>query len=259
MTEADVLALAHLPAAAFFAVLLISRIGCALMLLPGFGEAELPMRVRAGLTVVLAALVGPVVVSKLPQPPTDIATTAAIVFGEAAVGLWLGWLSRLLLMALPMAGQIIASVSGLANVLQPDPSLGPQTSVLSRMLGLAAVPALFATGLWALPLAALAGSYQVFQPGNVLPAGDAADVVVGGLGESFALALRLAAPFIVASTVWHAGLAVLGRLVPNLQIFFMATPGQILGGLLLLGLLGTSLMHVWQERVAAAMAVLPGL
>jgi flagellar biosynthetic protein FliR len=54
-------------------------------------------------------------------------------------------------------------------------------------------------------------------------------------------------------------LAVLGRLVPNLQIFFMATPGQILGGLLLLGLLGTSLMHVWQERVAAAMAVLPGL
>jgi flagellar biosynthetic protein FliR len=63
----------------------------------------------------------------------------------------------------------------------------------------------------------------------------------------------------VASTLWHAALAVLGRLVPNLQIFFMASPGQILGGLLLLGLLGTSLMHVWQEQTAAAMAVLPGL
>jgi flagellar biosynthetic protein FliR len=255
----DALALARLPQFAFIAVLLLARIGCAMMLLPGFGEAELPMVARAALAVALAALIGPVVAPLMPPAPVDVLHTAAMVLGEAVTGLWFGWLTRLLLLVLPMAGQIIASVIGLANVLQPDPALGAQTSVLSRLLGLAAVPVVFAAGLHALPLEALAGSYRLIAPGTLLPAGDAAASIVAGVSEAFALALRLAAPFILAGTLWHVALAVIGRLVPNLQLFFMASPGQIVGGLALLGLLGTALIGTWREHAVAALAALPGV
>jgi flagellar biosynthetic protein FliR len=137
--------------------------------------------------------------------------------------------------------------------------LGAQTSALSRLLGLAAVPAIFASGLHTLPLFALVGSYKLFPPGVVLPSGDALTLVLDGVAGSFGLAMRLAAPFILAGTLWHVALAIMNRLVPNLQLFFMAAPGQIFGGLVMLGLLGTALMAVWQEHVAAALAALPGL
>ena len=93
----------------------------------------------------------------------------------------------------------------------------------------------------------------------MLPPSDTTELVLRGVSEAFALALKLAAPFVLAGTIWHVALAVLSRLVPNLQIFFVASPGQICGGLVLLGLLGTTLLSVWQEHVAAALAMLPGL
>jgi flagellar biosynthetic protein FliR len=259
MNEADALLIARLPAVAFAVVLLVARIGCACMALPGYGEAEMPMSVRAALAVALVALTGPVVMDLMPLPPTGPAQVAAMVAGEAITGLWFGWLARLLLMALPIAGQMIASLIGLANVLQPDPALGPQTSALSRMLGLAAPVAVFASGLHTMPLVALVGTYRLIPPGSMLPPADTARMVVHGVSEAFALALRLSAPFLLAGTVWHAALAVLGRLVPNLQIFFMASPGQIIGGVLLLGLLATALLGAWHEQAAAGLAALPGM
>lgn len=83
--------------------------------------------------------------------------------------------------------------------------------------------------------------------------------MVGAVSACFALALRLAAPFVLASIVWYVALALLGRLVPNLQVFFLASPAQLLGGLALLATLGTALLAAWQETARAAFRLLPGL
>ncbi len=258
MSDLDALAVARLPGLAFIAMLLIARIGCACMLLPGFGEAQLPSIVRAGLVLALVALVGPVVAPLMPAPPAEPWAATAMVLAEVVTGLWLGWLARLLLLALPMAGQIIASVIGLTNVLQPDPALGPQTSVLSSLLGLAAPVAVLVAGLHTLPLEALVGSYRLIPPGTMLPPGDTAESVIRAVSGSFALALRLAAPFILSGLLWQVALAVLSRLVPNLQVFFLSSPGQICGGVILLALLSTALMGTWQEVAEAGLTALPG-
>ena len=50
-----------LPGEAFALVLVLARIGCACMLLPGIGEAELPATVRAGFAIALSALLLPIV------------------------------------------------------------------------------------------------------------------------------------------------------------------------------------------------------
>jgi flagellar biosynthetic protein FliR len=92
-----------------------------------------------------------------------------------------------------------------------------------------------------------------------LPAADTADQVTRALAEAFALALRLASPFVLAHLVWQTGLGVLSRLVPQLQVFFVAMPGQIVMGVLLLGLLATTLLAAWQDYAQAHFAALPGL
>lgn len=259
MSADDAAFLARLPGWAFAVGLLIARIGSACMLLPGIGEAALPSTIRAGFTLALVAVLLPVVAPLIPPAPDDVWRGLGMVGAEIVTGLWLGWITRLLLLALPVAGQIAADMIGISNVLQPDPALGPQTAALSQALELAGPVLLLATGLYRLPLAALAGSYQLIPPGTLLPVSDTAEQVTGAVSESFALALQLASPFLLAGIVWQVALGLLARLVPQLQVYFAALPGQILGGVVLLGLLGTALLAAWQAHVQTAFAVLPGL
>ena len=72
------------------------------------------------------------------------------------------------------------------------------------------------------------------------------------------LAVRLAAPFLVAGLLWQAALGLLARLVPQLQVFTLAMPGQILGGLALLGILASFMLALWQDGARDAFALLPG-
>ena len=251
--------LTQLPAWAFGFMLLLARTGCACMLLPGIGELELPATIRAGFAIALTVVLLPVLAPLIPPAPADVGRTIAMLVAEIVTGLWFGWLTRLLLLSLPIAGQIIASVLGQTNVLQPDPMLGPQTAVLSILLARAATVAVLATGMHALPFIALAGSYDLIPPGALLPAADTAGQVVGALGDAFALALRLAAPFVLAHLVWQTGLGVLSRLVPQLHVYFAAMPGQILLGFLLFGLLAATLIGVWEDDVRTHFASLPGM
>lgn len=253
----DAALLAALPGMAFAFVLVLARAGLAVMLLPGLGDAEVPMPVRAGLAAALAAVLLPAVLPDVPPAPDDPFRALSMVAAELLAGGVLGWMARMAVLALPVAGGIVSYMLGLSSVLQSDPQLG-QTAALGRLFGLAASVFVLATGLYALPLQALAGSYRLVPPGTLPAPADTVQLATGAVAESFGLALRLAAPFIVASVVWQAGLALLAKLAPQLQVFTAAAPGQILGGLLLLALVFGALLDAWGEGVRATFLSLPG-
>lgn len=244
---------------AFAFVLVLGRIGAAMTLLPGLGEAAPPAMLRAGLAVGITALLLPGIMPLIPHQPAALPTVAGMIAAEVVTGLWLGWLARLLVLALPIAGQFIAFMLGVSNVLVTDPELGAQSSALEQLFSLAAPLAVLISGLYALPLAALAGSYQLIAPGALLPAGDGTMLAVRAVAESFALALKLASPFVLATIVWHVVIGLVARLVPNVPVYFVALPGQILGGLLLLAALTGPLLAAWMDAAGAGFARLPGL
>jgi flagellar biosynthetic protein FliR len=251
--------LATLPAWAFAFVLVMSRIGAAIAILPGLGEADPPVMVRVGLALGVTALLLPGIAPLIPAVPEAGAQAAFMVAAEVITGLWIGWLARILVLALPVAGQLIAYMLGVANVLQPDPDLGGMATPIERLFGMAATLAILVTGLYAVPLAALAGSYQLIPPGAMLPAADTTEVAVRAMAAAFALAVRLASPFLLVGIVWHVAVGLLARLVPRLQVYFVVMPGQIVGGIALLAVLATTLMTAWESSVRAGFADLPGL
>ena len=63
----------------------------------------------------------------------------------------------------------------------------------------------------------------------------------------------------LAGLVWQGALGLLAMLVPNLQVFAAAMPGQILAGLALLLLLGAGMVSAWQGEMSRQFALLPGL
>ncbi len=255
--SADIMA--DLPFWAFGLLLVICRVGSLCMLLPGIGEAEMPATIRLGFALAFTILLLPMLAPDLPKPPESPLLLAGMVLAEIVTGLWLGWLVRLLIFALPMAGQIIAGAVGMTNVLQPDAMLGAGSAALSTLFGLAAPLLLLISGLWMAPLAAMVGLYRSIPAGHVLPVMDAAQSVVTALGGAFGLALQLAAPFLLAGLVFHLALALIARLVPQLQTYFAAAPGQILGGMALLLVLCPLIFDTWLRAARTLFAALPGL
>ena len=250
--------LGALPGFAFAFVLVLCRAGTAVMLLPGLGEVEPPPVVRAGLALALSLLLVPGVAPLVPDAPAGWGGAGMIV-AELLAGAVLGWLARLPVLALSMMGAVASTMTGLTSVVQPDPALGGQSAALARLFGVMAPVLVLSTGLYALPLSALAGSYQVVPPGAVMPAAAVAGMMQQAVSAAFGLSIQLAAPFLLAGVVFQAGLGLLARLVPQLQVFSASAPGQILGGLLLLGVLAGPLLAAWVSAVGGAWAALPGL
>ncbi len=259
--EADAAAalLAGLPQLAFAFALLLARIGSACMLLPLLGEAEVPATIRAALALLLVVLLLPGLREALPPAPSQPLAAAGMVVAEIVAGLFLGWLARLVMLALPLAGQFMALATNLASVIQPDPALGVQTAALGRLLSLAAPLLLVASGLYALPLRALAGSSAVLPAGRLLPAADTMASVLAGVAGMTALAVRLAAPYLLASLAWNVTLGLIGRIAPALPLSGLTGPLHVLGGLLLLALLLGLDQGAWREQAAAVLSALPGL
>jgi len=248
--------LAELPAWAFAFVLVLARCSTAIMLMPGLGEAEPPIIVRAGIALGLTGLILPNIGTI--AEPASLARALAMLAAEIFCGGVLGWLARLIALALPIAGQMVSYMLGLSNVVQLDINLG-QASAIMRLFSQIVPVIVLSTGLWMLPVAALSGSYTLVPPGTMLPMTDSVDAVINAVATTFALALQLAAPFVFASVLWQVALGLLGRLIPHLQVYFAAIPGQIFGGLTLLAILFLGMLNAWSEAVRTSLGNLPGL
>jgi flagellar biosynthetic protein FliR len=231
-----------LPMLAFHGVLVLARLGAAVLLLPGLGEQDVPASIRLALMLALIALMLPGLAGGLPPLPAELPELLRLILAETAIGLWLGLLARLVALALAQAGQVAALMIGLASPLQTDPMLGAHSTATGRLFTLMAAVLVLSTGLYGLPLRALAESYVVLPPGDPLPLGRTAETVARAVADSMALALRLAAPLVLAAML---GNFALGLLAPQMQVFIIAAPGQIMGGLLLLGLLLPAMLAVW--------------
>jgi flagellar biosynthetic protein FliR len=166
-----------------------------------------------------------------------------------------GAMARIIMSALQVAGYLIATQIGLAYAQTLDPTQNTQGAVLGNFMTLLGTTLIFMTNLHHLAIGAIAGSYEMLPPGGHLPTGDMAQLVITLVSSSFALGFQLAAPFLVFGFALYAGLGVLARLMPQLQVFFVAVPLNIVCGFLILIALLGSLMTVFLTFYANQMAV----
>jgi len=67
--------------------------------------------------------------------------------------------------------------------------------------------------------------------------GDAAQMAVQSVASAFLIGVQMSAPFIVLGLVFYLGMGLLGRMMPQLQVFFVVMPATIWVGLILFALL----------------------
>jgi flagellar biosynthesis protein FliR len=234
-----------LPELSFAFLLIFSRIGTMVMLLPGLGERSFPVRVRLSVALILTMVFYPLASSFYPSPLGGIVQIIGLLLGELAIGFVLGIAGRMMLGALQTAGTIIANQLGLAFVTSLDPSQGQQGALLGTFLSLLAIAMIFATDLHHLVIAALGQSYQIFRPGVFPETGDAAKYAAELAAGSFKIAVQISAPILIFGLIFNVGLGVLARLMPQMQVFFIAMPASIILGFLVLAVVLATMMGVY--------------
>ena len=240
----------------FFMV--FARLGSAIMLLPGFGEAYVPPRVRLVFALTVSFALMPMIASSLPAMPAAMSEFAALLVVEIGIGLFFGMLARIILLGAQSAGSVIALQIGMASALVADPTTQQQAAITGNFLLALTVVLIFATGLDHMTLKGLAGTYAIFPAGEVPPMGDVANHAARIVSDSFAVAIAMTAPFLVYGIVFAVALGLLARLMPTLQVFFIAMPAQLLAGLALMAVALTGMMLYFLSSYEERMSVFLG-
>lgn len=235
--------------------LIFARLGAIVMLIPGIGESFIPPRIRLAFAFAMALMLFPLIEGAAPPvPPTNAGVFGAVI-KEILVGLMIGGILRIFMLSLGTAGEIVSLQTTLAFAQTADPSQAQPSPTLSTFLGTLGIVLIMATDLHHLFLSAIVNSYNLFPFSRDVPVGDAAQLAVQTTARAFALGLQLSAPVVAFALIFNIAAGLVGRVMPQFQIFFVAAPLTVLIGLsvfaLSLGVLGM----VWVERYRDLLSV----
>ncbi len=177
-----------LPVLAATFMLAFARIGAMVMLLPGFGETNIPVRIKLGIALMLTLILLPLHRNEYHVDLNSMSALLVLMVHEIIVGVVLGATARVTLSALTVAGSVIAQQLGLGFVTTVDPTQGQQGAIIGNFLTILGLTLLFATDTHYLVIAALNDSYTIFSPGEFLPSGDVASLATRAFSEAFKIA-----------------------------------------------------------------------
>lgn len=216
----------------YVVLLVFVRVGTAFMLMPGYGEPTVPVRMRLLAAFGIGVAVAPVIAGM----PAVVPTSVGIVLGvsaEAVCGALLGTLSRTLVSAILSAGTVIGQNIGLSNIFTQG--LGTdQSATIGAAVYAGLIATLFAADGHHAIIRSLVESYRLLPPGQFPTAGDSAHAVVRAGITSFRLVGQLALPFLLLALVFNASLAAINRAMPAMPVFNLGAPAIVVAGLYLL-------------------------
>lgn len=220
-------------------VLVVARFGGMMIFAPVFGEAALPVRLRALIAVAMAMGVAGQVALPTSMPMSNIGFGIALI-GEALVGMAIGYAARLVFVGVELGAFHVGQQMGLSlgEVFSPMTEESPEP--LRRFFHLLALVIYLAVGGHRLVIGALIQSFETVPLTNFINPHGLATGLAALLTTSFVLALKVAAPVLLAMLLAGLALAFLQRTLPQLNFLSIGLPIRIvLAMVIILAVLGT--------------------
>jgi flagellar biosynthesis protein FliR len=235
----------------FGAGLVFARVGSFVMLMPGIGETAVPPRIRLAFAFILSLTLYPLVQARLPVEPEGVGALFGLLAVEIAIGLGLAALLRMFLGAMTTAGEIMSLQTTLAMAQTSNPLQAQPSATIGAFLSLLGLTLVFATNLHQMFIGAIVESYRLFPVGGTARMHDFSLLAIQTMSRTFALGVQLSAPVMVFAMVFNAGLGMVARIMPQFQVFAVATPLILLLGLSVLALSVGAIGLVWVDRTGA--------
>ena len=216
----------------FFWVLV--RVSIILFLLPLFGAKGIPVLWNVGFSLLLSMMLTPLV----PPPETFPETTPEVLMGvvsEGMMGVLLAFGVRMLFSTVQIAGQFMSFQMGFSMAKAMDPVTGAQSAVLSQFLYLFLILIFFSIDGHHYFIQALAQSFYVVPPNSFQLKASLYTLLIRTSSQMLVIALKIAAPIIIALFLTNLALGIVARTVPQVNILMIGFPIKVTIGFIFFG------------------------
>lgn len=210
------------------------RVSAVLAVFPIFSARNFPVQLRLALGALMAFLVSPT----LPPVPTssDFLGTLGLMAMEIGVGLLFGFASRMIFFALEMAGGIIGTEIGLSLPPSVNPLSEGQVTAPGTILFYLAAMLWLSLDMHHWMLVGFQKTYAYLPIGGAHLGQSSVLDIIARTSQTFLIALQLTAPIMAVSFIISLVFAVLGRAVPQMNVFTESFVIRTLAGLSVFGL-----------------------
>ncbi|MFV8982327.1 flagellar biosynthetic protein FliR [Serratia fonticola] len=202
---------------------------------PLFSEKQISKRVKIGLGGLIVLLIAPTLPTS--NIPLFSVTGLWLAVQQILIGVAIGLTMQFAFAAVRLAGEVIGMQMGLSFATFFDPSGGPNTPLLARLLNLLAMLLFlsFDGHLWLISL--LADSFHTL-PIQARPLNGNGFLALTQAGTLiFINGMMLALPLICLLLTLNLALGLLNRVTPQLSVFVIGFPVTLTIGMLTLGMM----------------------
>jgi flagellar biosynthetic protein FliR len=213
--------------------LVLTRVSAFLLILPIFGWKSIPVRIKVAITFLLSIFFTLITPFKLEGREISELEAFLLIVNEATYGLALGLAIAMVFSAVKLSGTIIERQMGIAMVQAMNPLTGEESRPLGSLWEILFIILFLAAKGHHLFLLIIFRSYETFPAGSIPTISVLTSGIIEAGATMFIAGLRLGAPILAAFILLTIILAVLARVVPQMNILFISLPVRVGLGLLM--------------------------
>lgn len=210
-------------------------------MVPFFGGASVPARVKVATAMSLVVILYPSLEASIPAgQPLGFGPLGfiALLAKEVLVGYSLGFIASLVFEAVQVAGRVSDFQRGSTMGELYAPQLQSRVSELGQFKLQLAIVLFIALGAHRLFIGAMLRSYE-FIPALGFPKftsgwSPAAELIVVMTASVFSIGLQLAAPVLIALLLTDLFFGIINRVAPQVNVFFLSMPVKMLVGVIVI-------------------------
>ena len=217
-------------------VMVLTRISAFFMVLPVFGWKSIPVRIKVAITMLLTIFFSMIIPIPINAGQVSSVKAVLLIVNEATYGLALGLIVMCVFAAVKFSGRIIERQMGLAMAQILDPLTGERAQPLGSLMEMIFVLLFLSANGHHLFLLIISRSYESFPAGSMPTIPVLTEGIIKAGSTMILHGLKLAAPILAAFLLLMVILAVLARMVPEMNILFISLPLRVGLGLLMVAI-----------------------
>jgi flagellar biosynthesis protein FliR len=226
------------------------------LLTPGIGALIVNSQIRIPLILCISVCLTPALQAYgiLGSP----AISVNILLQEIFVGVFLGLFTKILLQMLEIAGAIISHQAALSNAFMNQALSDEQSSLLGTFLYMCILALIFVNDFHHAVFKGIMESYRYFPPGGDLFLADMSQTMLRLIQQGFKVSVQISSPFLILGTVFYITMGLLNRLIPQVHVFFISQPLDILLSFFIFMFALSNIFTVYMEFLFNSFAQLSG-
>lgn len=230
-------------------LLVFARMSGALLFHPFLGRKNVPAIAKIGLALLASLLLTPVLQVETPAFSSTLSFMLSLV-KEMLLGYAVGLVMNLFVSWVLMAGEAIDMELGVGMGRIYDPQSGSNLSLSGNMFQLMLSLCFFVSNGHLTLIRIMSASCQLFPPGPAFFNFEAGHYIALLIADVLVLALKLAMPVFAIELLAEAGMGVLMRIVPQINVFVAGLQVKLAVGLMVIILVLPAVAKLMDASIA---------